>query len=886
MNSTRIYLIYCLLSLIACFSSIASSQQIIEPVPTAHKVLVLFDSNTLSPWKRQFSDSLHARLLEIESATDPIQLSYEFLGLDDLPADSMPGWVLDGLKNKHQLSPADLVISVLPDSSAFLYNYGEDIYPDVKFLYISPDSLIEASLVESPEVSILPGSSTQAIENTVSMLPELLPDLQYLTVISGTTLSDQRYLSVASPSLEQLPDKVRINYMSGISVQEMRQSLSAMPQNSAILLLSYQDGIDSTRGRLNSIVELTNSPIFTVFDPSFIDGVVGGNYTSSALYGRNAADMARSMLSDEFTSADIGIPTLYRFNQPQLQRWGIDEDLLPTGSSIENRKTSLVELYGSQALILLAVVGVLMFFLISSRRQANNLGQQKTLFESVINSIPDAIILTDAEANIFAANSGASEVFGFSEQELLVMNCVNLLGKSAAEGEIRAQIIEDITASNTPVIVNLMKKGNVGFSGEVMTEEIVNAEGKILGFVGLIRDVSKRLSLEEEERQGQKMEALGNLVGGISHDFNNVLGVISGYTELLALEAGSDASRKHTDQILQATERAKSLTAQIMAFSGDNSSTQKTIDLTDLLVQTMKLIDVSIPSNISIETTIDKENHHILGSAIQIEQIIMNLTSNAYQAMKPSNGIISISLERKDIVGELILSHGILGSGKYSVLTIKDNGPGMSSTIRDRAFEPFFTTKGAGEGSGMGLAIVYKLLKTHSATLDLKSAPGKGSKFTLYFNSAEDVNALIPQKESDAVVPGKGERILLVDDEKKLLDATQQLLSSIGYQVEAFSDPEEALAVFQLEPQKFDLLVSDQAMPRITGIQLLSAIRETKPDMLAVICTGYSEVLSKGDVEHLNLSAVVRKPYSLTEISQTVRGAFTNQESLGGDTCR
>lgn len=876
MNSIRSLLFCSLLSLAAGFSSIACSQQITEITPATHKVLVLFDSNTLSPWKRQFSDSLHARLLAIESSTDPVQLSYEFLGLDELPVGSVPGWVLDGLKNKQQLSPADLVISVLPDSSDFLYNYGEDIYPGVKFLYISPDSLLEARLVESPEVSILPGSSTQAIENTVSMLPEILPDLQYLTVVSGTTPSDRRYLSNALPSLEQLPDKIQIDYMSGISVPEMRQSLSGMPQDSAILLLSYQDGIDSTRGRLNSIIDSANSPIFTVFDPSFIGGVVGGNYTSSALYGRNAADMAQSMLSDGSVTSDIGIPTQYRFNQPQLQRWGIDENRLPAGSSIENREISLVDLYGNQALILLAVVGVLMFFLISTRRQTSNLGEQKTLFESVINSIPDAILLADAEANIFAANSGASKVFGFSEQELLAMNCVNLVDKSDAEGKRRGQIIEDITASSTPVIVNLMKKGDVGFSGEVMTEAIVNAEGKILGFVGLIRDVSKRLSLEEEQRQGQKMEALGNLVGGISHDFNNVLGVISGYTELLALEGGSDTSSKHTDQILQATDRAKSLIAQIMAFSGDNSSTQGPIDLTELLEQTMELIGVSIPSNISIETKIDKENHPILGSAIQIEQIIMNLTTNASQAMKSSNGTITISLERKDIEDELILSHGILGSGNYSILTVEDNGPGMSNTIRDRVFEPFFTTKGAGHGSGMGLTIVYKLVKAHGATLDLKSVPGKGSKFTLYFKSVEDGNAVMPQEKSVAIVPGKGERILLVDDEKELLDATQQLLSGIGYQVQAFSDPEEALEVFRLEPQKFDLLVSDQVMPGKTGIQLLGAIRETNPDMLAVICTGYSEVLSGREVEHLNLSAVVRKPYSLAEISQTVRGVLTS----------
>lgn len=880
MNCVRTLIVYCLLALALGFSASIYSQQNLASVPTPHKVLVLFDSNTLSPWKRQFSDNLHARLLEIEDETtaDPVQLSYEFLGLDDLPAD-IPDWVLDGLRNKQQLSPADVVVSVLQESSGFLYRYGEDIYPDAKFLYVSPSELIETNVEEGPEDLVLPGASTVAIENTITLIPQLLPELQYLTVISGTTAADDRYWATSQAFLQQLPDTIQVSHMTGISPLEMRQSVSSLPQNSAILLLSYQDGIDSTRGRLRLVIEAANSPVFTVFDPSFIEGVVGGNYTSSELYGRITADMAQDMLSAIPPGYEISMPTRYRFNQPQLRRWGIDENLLPVGSSIENREASLVEFYGNQLLILLAVVSVLMFFLISSRRQATDLGEQKNLFESVINSIPDAILLTDAETNIFATNLGALKVFGYTRKELLAMKFANLVDDPAAEEKSTTNANGYILGSASPKVVKLLKKGQDGFFGEVMTQEIVSAEGKTLGFVGLIRDVSKRLSLEEEQRQGQKMEALGNLVGGISHDFNNVLGVISGYAQLLELTNKSAESGKHLDQILQATERAKSLIAQIMSFSGDNSSTQETIELPELLEQTMSLVKVSIPSNISIETKIDEDVQSILGSAVQIEQIILNLTTNAYQAMKSGNGNITISLEGKDLADELILSHGILDPGNYTVLTVEDNGPGMIRPVRDRVFEPFFSTKKAGEGSGMGLAIVYNIVKAHGATLDLKSAPGKGTKFTVYFHAAEDEHTALQHEESAVIAPGKGERILLVDDEKELLAATQQLLSNIGYQVEAFSDPLEALEAFREDPERFDLLVSDQAMPGRTGIQLLGAIREINPEMQAMICTGYSEVLGEHEVQRLNLGALVRKPYSLAEISQSMRNVLGRKQA-------
>ena len=279
------------------------------------------------------------------------------------------------------------------------------------------------------------------------------------------------------------------------------------------------------------------------------------------------------------------------------------------------------------------------------------------------------------------------------------------------------------------------------------------------------------------------------------------------------------------NQILIATDRAKSLVGQIMTFSRDTNIGQKPTDLTVLLEETMKLVRVSIPSN--IETVLKKGEgvQVVMGSAIQIQQIIMNLTTNAYQAMNSKGGSITIALELKRVSREKNLSHGVLNPGYYSALSVSDTGPGMSSEIASRVFEPYFTTKALGEGSGMGMAIVYKLAKAHGAMLDLKTIPGEGTSITLYFNELLGSNAEADVPDTEEAVPGSGERILLVDDEKGLLDAVQQLLIRIGYKVTAFSDPTAALEAFERSPEEFDVLVSDHSMPKITGIELLRKMR-------------------------------------------------------------
>ncbi|NQV68680.1 MAG: response regulator [Pseudohongiella sp.] len=859
------------------------SQSAVSQENTADtNIVVVFHSADFSLFKQDFSYGLSDYLDNVQTDFPHSRTTYEFLDLKNFPMGERPTVLIDLLKYNQQVDPASVVISVLTPTTEFMLAYGEEIYGDTPIVYaFSNDQQISRIASENLQnANFIPSTFNITFEETLAIIPSMLPQTRHLYVVSGVAGIDLEYLEQAKTSMKNLMPTIGTTFLSGLPIRELEPVLSSLPENSVIIMLLQELDRNGRLIRvidvLNGTRETANAPIFSPVASLFPEGVVGGSFTDIEVAGSLAAEMAFSLLAGRGADAPLlGRATTYRFDQNQLRRWGIDETLLPAGSIIENQQVTFLELYGRQLLILLAVVSVLLFFVFFLKRQAVVVGRQNILFESVINSIPDAIFIADMSGMVIATNHGAEELSGFSKHDLL--------GKLTSE--LRDYHVIDTGNGNStnislefnaPTVLRFRKKNSEIISGETMSTRIINSHGESLGNISIIRDISKRLSMEEEQRQGQKMEALGNLVRGISHDFNNILGVISGYAELSLTSTTPELLEGNQNQILKAADRAKSLVAQIMTFSRDSDIAQRSTDLALLLEETLKLIKVSIPSSIGLVLNISDGVQAVMGSSVQLQQIIINLTTNAYQAMKSTGGAITIALDQKQVSTAMNLSHGVLEPGCYTVLSISDTGPGMSPAIASRVFEPYFTTKAQGEGSGMGMAIVYNLVKAHGAMLDLKTAPGEGTCISLYFKQVANMTRASEPENSVAITRGKGEHILMADDEADLLDATRQLLASIGYQVTAFSDSGAALEAFQRSPDEFDLLLSDQSMPKITGVQLIREIRRLKPDLPAIICTGYSEVIEQQDINHLALSGVVKKPFKLTELSEIIASALAN----------
>ncbi len=387
----------------------------------------------------------------------------------------------------------------------------------------------------------------------------------------------------------------------------------------------------------------------------------------------------------------------------------------------------------------------------------------------------------------------------------------------------------------------------------------------------------EKAKIKDRLIQVQKMETIGTLAGGIAHDFNNILTPILGYTEM-ALEELSEESllRYDIDQINVAATRGKDLVQQILTFSRQVDFDKKPLKLDEIVVEVMKLIRASFPSNIEIRQDLDAETGTVLADATQMHQIIMNLATNALHAMKASGGELSVKLDLVEVGARPIKGTAKIQKGTYVRLKISDTGHGMDKRTIERIFEPFFTKKEVGSGSGLGLSVVHGIVNNYNGTIVVESKPGVGSTFIIYL--PQHTERFVSQKEaSQKVKRGKGS-ILFVDDEKEITFMGKRMLESLGYTVDIKSDSQEALADFKEHPEKYDLLVTDQAMPKMLGTELIGNMRQIRPDLKSIIITGYQDSIPKDAIKQFGIAEVISKPLILSEFSELIRKVLTTPE--------
>ncbi|MGE4292472.1 MAG: response regulator [Desulfovibrio sp.] len=381
------------------------------------------------------------------------------------------------------------------------------------------------------------------------------------------------------------------------------------------------------------------------------------------------------------------------------------------------------------------------------------------------------------------------------------------------------------------------------------------------------RRISHQKALEEQLRQAQKMESLGTLAGGIAHDFNNILGVILGYSELIREGAGKDAAmRRRVDEIMRAGSRARDLINQILNFSRQGPQERRPLKLVPLIKEALKLLRSSIPSSVAIHTVFNTEEDLALADPTQFHQIVLNLCANAAQAMGEKGGELVIRLADADDSAPAQLHD----PRWFLHFSVADTGPGMDPEVMERIFEPFFTTKPPGEGTGLGLSVVHGIVKTHEGLVYVESEKGRGSTFHVYLPRAR-AEAATPVQPLPLLQPGKG-RVLVVDDEKPLVDIASEMLKGFGFEVTARTSSVEALEAFRFRPDDFDLVVTDYAMPNLTGVELSQELLKIRPDLPVILCTGFSDTNTVERARSLGICDVIMKPILKSKLVQSVSG--------------
>ncbi len=393
-------------------------------------------------------------------------------------------------------------------------------------------------------------------------------------------------------------------------------------------------------------------------------------------------------------------------------------------------------------------------------------------------------------------------------------------------------------------------------------------------------DITRIKELEQERqraeyqyRQSQKMEAIGTLAGGIAHDFNNILSAIIGYSELCLIDSEHGSTiEANLNEVVRAGKRARDLVKQILAFSRYAEHESKPIQVEPIVKETLKLLRSTLPTTIDIKIDIDSTLDNVMADPTHIHQIIMNLSTNAAHAMQKNGGTLHVSVQNTTLPDPSTDGAVDLKPGPYLRLTVRDTGHGIPHDILEAMFDPYFTTKPYGEGTGLGLAVVQGIVKNYGGSIKVSSEPGLGAIFDILLPSIRGRRH--PASEDPVPLPVGSERILYVDDELPLVEMGQKMLENLGYKVVARTSSVEALELFRRKPDSFDLMITDMTMPNMTGDKLARAVMEIRPDMPVILCTGYSNQMTKVQAKELGIRTFLFKPVVMEKLAHAIRNAL------------
>jgi PAS domain S-box-containing protein len=505
---------------------------------------------------------------------------------------------------------------------------------------------------------------------------------------------------------------------------------------------------------------------------------------------------------------------------------------------------------------------------ITERKRAE---EERLRLAAAMQQTQEGVLIADTAAKVQYVNPALEVITGYTRDEFIGRDADSFL--TGEHNGTARNPIQDVVRNGSPWSGQLSRarKDKTSYEAELTITPVRNASGAIMSYVAVERDVTREVKLERELLQSQKMEALGTLAGGIAHDFNNILMPITLNTELALRSTGElNKTSEYLRYVLEAAQRGRDLVKQIITFSRRREQKREPVRIVPVIKEALKLLRASLPSTIEMRENIHDDPFEVmLADPTQIHQVLMNLCTNAAHAMREGGGVLEVSLTSVDLDQNAASSHADLKPGPYLRLTVSDTGEGMDREIMERIFEPFFTTKERSEGMGMGLAVVHGIVKNHGGAITVYSEVGKGSTFNMFFPRMKGEFAR--ENISPMDVPTGKERILLVDDEEPVLRSEQNMLESLGYKVIALAKSDEALKLLRAQPNEFDLVITDQTMPAMTGSELSRELLRIRSDIPIILCTGFSETVNGEKTRAQGIREFVMKPFTTREMAEIIR---------------
>lgn len=772
------------------------------------------------------------------------------------------------------------------DALNFVKEYRDELFPGVPVVFCGVND--GAGM---PVAGITGIIETPPLVETLDIALKFHPDKKRVVVISDESTAGKYIREQVKAIMPKFKGRLEFDYWSNMGLAEILDRVRDLPSDTFLFFIPMYQEVDGRFYTAEEVMEeiytYTNVPLYSAWRFLLGSGSVGGKLLSGVHQGEEAADMALDILrgTDVATIPIMDEPSgQYWFDYRVMQRLNIPESLLPPGSRLINAPKSFYELPKElfwTIICSLALLLVVTLFLVSNiyerKRVEKKIMDQLSFLEILMDTIPQLVCWKDETQRYLGANRAFTEFFGLDRPSSIVSKSdLALLDHTREYAEWANSLDREVFRTGKPIRKAHTKVKDRNGSTvwlEITKVPLFDRLGTVVGTLSTAENITRERSLEKQLLQSQKMEAIGTLAGGIAHDFNNILTSIINSTELAIGDVEPDSvTFKDMQRVLKAAQRGGNVVKQILAFSRPSQEGFTRTDMGELLYEVLGLVKASLPRNIEIRTNIKTGLGKINADPTQLHQVVLNLCTNSFQALRETGGILELELDERTLAYEDARMLN-LRPDTYLRLTVCDNGPGIPSEIADKIFDPFFTTKDKTEGTGLGLAVVHGIVKGHNGTITVTSSPWKRTCFEIYLprNEALDESGSIPLHK---LAPGMG-RILFVEDDEDQLNTTPRILESLGYEVVATNDPMEVVGIVTRDPHLFDLVITDYDMPDTNGVQLARSLQDTAPGLPVMLVSGREDAaLAASRLK--NIKRIVIKPYNKNMIAEAIDHVLGN----------
>ena len=825
-----------------------------------------------------------------------ISLDEEFMDSKRFPEETMQNEFRELLKAKlAKVPPYDVVIVSEDNGLAFALREKDTLFKGLPIVFFGVNNIQSAQQMnqESQITGVVEATSVDAcFEHAVT----LLPDLKALHCVTDNSRTGR----VEAGKLEKIfaemgTDRFRRLSIVDYSHEEFAQKVATFPEDEAILLfIAYRDknGDFSNAEQMLERFRRNNvrSPIFVTQEHYVRMGALGGKVVSHYHQGKSAAEMAVNIINGT-APQDIPVqmtsPNVNIFHYDSVVEAGISIDQLPADSVILNLPVSFYLQYRQwiHAFMVVLVLCVLMMFfqayanralwseIVENKRLTSVLELSERQLKTTLNAISDAVLVVTIEGKVENANPAAFELCAVKEQDLVGHHLFDILDFVSTENQPSLRhVLPEVYQKGKAVGPNFRTQINQGphrVHLSCAATAIRDAESNVVGAVVSLRNVTEQIEMESQLRQNVKMDSIGQLAGGVAHDFNNMLGGILGAAEILKEQPSHDeTSSKFTNIIIRTCKRASDLTRKLLSFSRKGTLVNTTVDIHSLIEDVVTIVRSGIDRRIEINNRCQAQEFMVIGDPSELQSALLNLAVNARDAMS-SGGKLSITTMNVELDKDE--AHNIatdLKAGRYIRVVVSDTGGGIPSEVLPRIFEPFYTTKELGEGTGLGLAAVYGTVHNHMGAIQVESVLGRGATFTLHLPLAEGVITYDIPKETK--VKGQGQSVLVVEDEPIVQETVCEMLSLLNFTIYKASDGEEALSIFEQNKDDIDIVLLDVVLPKLRGDEVFDKLRAINPNIPIVLASGFTQDAAISKLLLTGNAAFVQKPFSINGLFSTL----------------